>query len=100
MFWLYICSHRQAGYRTFNKKTTKIQYNRIVVYRSPVGEPGGSFVYRGLGQTQKDCSLNGAYLSMGALSEEPEGRGGPLLGTVKARSYLYSETGSKTDLGP
>jgi len=74
-----------------NKKTIKIQYNRIVVYRGPVGEPGGGFVYRGLGKTLKECSLKGAYLSLGTLWEELEGRD-PLLGTLKAMSYLYSET--------
>jgi hypothetical protein len=27
-FWLYMCSHHQAGHRTLNNKTTKIQYNK------------------------------------------------------------------------
>ena len=66
MFRLYICNHHQARYSTLNKKTTKIQYNRIV-YRGLVGERGGGFVCRGLGKTLKECSLNGAYLSLGPL---------------------------------
>ena len=27
MFWLYICSHHQARYKTWNNKTTGIWYN-------------------------------------------------------------------------
>ena len=34
MFRLYICSHLQAGYRTLNKKTTKIQYFKTLGTRS------------------------------------------------------------------
>jgi len=34
MFWLYICSRNQAGYKTMNKKTLKIQYNMKVGRKS------------------------------------------------------------------
>jgi hypothetical protein len=44
-------------------------------------------------------SGNRLALSIEDLQGEPKGRA-PLLGTLKARSYQYPETGSKTDFGP
>jgi hypothetical protein len=65
-------------------------------------EPGGGFIYRGLQNTVKEHLVNGASLSlslsMGAIGEL--GERAHLLGTLKAKSHQYPETGLKTDCGP
>ena len=73
-----------------------------------LAELGGGFIYRGLRNTVKDHLVNGASLSlslsfslslsMGAIGEL--GGRAPLLGTLKAKSHQYPETGLKTDCGP
>ena len=70
------------------------------LHRGPVGDPGGRFIYQGLWETVKRVlDQQSISLSMGALWGELRGRA-PLLGTLKARSHQYPETGLKTDFGP
>jgi hypothetical protein len=68
------------------------------LHRDPIGEPGGVFVNQGHWDTVKECSLNGTCLSIGAVWGELGGSAS-LLGTLKASSYQYPETGSETDFG-
>jgi len=68
-------------------------------HNGPNREPEGEFVYQGLWKTVKDCSVNGASLSMVALRGVLGGVAS-LLRTVKTMSYRYSATGSKTGFGP
>ena len=60
--------------------------------KGPIGVPGG-----GLTRDRKSM-LSRWNISVGALWGELGGRA-PLLGTLKARSYQYPETGSETDIG-
>jgi hypothetical protein len=36
MFWLYICSHHQAGYRTLNNRTIKHSTIKTVLIRTRI----------------------------------------------------------------
>ena len=70
----------------------------ISLHRDPIEEPGGEVRLLG---TSRD-SKRGLWKQTGSRCRgSARGTyGGALLGTLKARSYQYPETGFKTNFGP